>query len=159
MIVTVIDYLSSILYYLSCKLGGMKNFITVMIVLVLMVSCNSSGDKVDKNNYEKTKENLADKERTNPLSFLSVSGNDKRNIIGQTVTKGFIENSATVCSYKNVRVKSLFYKAGSLVENHEDVYDDVVKPGNKMNFKSKYHTPKGTDSVSLSIMSAEVVEE
>ena len=69
-----------------------------------------------------------------------------------------IENKASVASYKKLRVKLLYYKQGALVTNHEDVFDDVIRPNNRHEFKAKYFTPKGTDSVAVSIMSAEVVE-
>ncbi len=83
---------------------------------------------------------------------------DKRNLIGKTVVTGVIANNATVCSYKKVRIKMLFYnREGKLVENHEEVVDEVIKANNKASFKSRYFTPKGTDSVALSVMSAEPV--
>ena len=45
------------------------------------------------------------------------------------------------------------------VEEHEDVMPDVIKPGTVRNFKIKYRLPKGTDSLALSIMSADAVND
>ena len=53
-----------------------------------------------------------------------------------------------------MRVKILCYHNGIKVEEHEDVFPDLIKPGNESNFKTKYHLPKGTDSIALSVMTA-----
>lgn len=136
----------------------MKKIIIVLAVF-LGISCKGKkGEtKLDKQSYQEQKESLLDKEKKSPKEFLTITGTDNRNFWGQTVYRGEIHNSASVCSYKNVRVKLLYYKNdGTLVTNHEEQYDDVIKPGDKMEFKAKYKTPRGTDSVAASIMSATV---
>lgn len=76
----------------------------------------------------------------------------------QTVTKGEVTNNATVCSYKNVRIKMLCYdKNGGRIEEHEDIMDDVIAPGHSASFKTRYKLPKETDSIAVSIMSASAV--
>ncbi|WP_153799162.1 FxLYD domain-containing protein [Foetidibacter luteolus] len=139
----------------------MKQFIALIVTVLMLVSCGESSDKgFDENNYQTAKESLADKERKSPVTFLEVGGNDKRNWLGQTVVKGTIHNKATIVSYRDIRVKMLFYnKDGKLVTNHEDVYTETIAPGGSMKFKARYGTPRGTDSVALSIMSAAAVAE
>jgi hypothetical protein len=137
----------------------LKQFIksSFFIVLVLfMFDCNNS----DKSNvkYEQTKKVLANKERSDPMAFLKVLSTDKKNLIGQTVVKAKLKNTATICSYKNVRIKMLTYKKGKMVEEHEDVLEEVIRPGSSVNFKLRYRLPKGTDSVALSVMNAEIAE-
>ena len=136
----------------------MKPFSTFCIALFLLVSCSGSEKKFDAQSYEQHKENLAGKEKKNPLTFLSVTGDDKKNIIGQTVVRGKISNKATISSYKDVRIKMLCYKDNKIIVEHEDVIDDVIKPNSTNNFKIKYRLPKGTDSIALSVMSASVAE-
>jgi len=53
----------------------------------------------------------------------------------------------------------LCYKDGIRVEEHEDVIPDVIKPGNVKNFRTRYHLPKGTDSLALSVMTADAVSD
>lgn len=53
----------------------------------------------------------------------------------------------------------LCYKNGSMLEEHEDLVDDIVKPNTAEDFKTKYRLPKGADSIALSVMSAAVAEE
>ena len=81
----------------------------------------------------------------------------KKNLFGATVIKGKIVNTASVAVYKNTRIKMLCYKNGIRVEEHEDVLPELIKQGTIKNFKIKYHLPKGTDSLALSIMSADAI--
>lgn len=136
----------------------MRSILNLFIAAILLCSCGSSEKKFDKQSYEEHKESLAEKEKKNPLNFLSVTGDNKKNLIGQTVIRGKISNKATVSAYKDVRIKMLCYKDDKLVIEHEDVIDDVIKPNSTKDFKTKYRLPKGTDSIALSIMSATVVE-
>jgi hypothetical protein len=131
----------------------------VYILFIVLLACNGTDNKLDKENYEKAKESLEENERKNPLSFLTVSGSEKRSLLGKTVVRGTIDNKASVCDYKDVRVKMLYYKQGTLVANHEQVLDEVVKANSTLQFKTRYPTPKGTDSVALSIMSAQAIDE
>ena len=135
-----------------------KTLLACVVVLAMLVACknkDADANKLDKKTYKEQKENLLDKEKKSPKEFLTIEGTDKRNFWGQTVFKGVIHNSASICSYKNVRVKLLYYKTdGTLVTNHEEQFDETVKPGDDIEFKAKYKTPRGTDSVAASIMSA-----
>lgn len=140
----------------------MKNLLVVLFISSFLFSCNSNDTKntvTEKDNYEKTKENLADKEKKNPQNFLTVSGHDKHNLLGQTVVKGTITNKATVASYKDVDVKLDFYsKTGTLLETDKETVYEVIAPGQSKNFKTKYFAPKGTDSVALAVTAAKNVE-
>ena len=138
----------------------MKKILFIFILSIFSISCSDTDEKekigIDKTDYQSKKESLLEKEKKSPTSFLELTGDDKRNFWGKSVFKGVIKNNATQASYKNIRVKTLYFNAGQLIENHEDVIEDVVKPGNEIDIKLKYKTPKGTDSVAASIMSAEV---
>jgi len=135
----------------------MKYFFSIL-VLIFFFSCGSSEIQSEAETYEKAKESLSDKEKNNPLKFLKVTGDDKKNLIGQTVISGTVTNSATVIAYKDIRIKMLSYKDGKMVEEHEDVIDGIVKPGSTKSFKTRYRLPKGTDSIALSVMSAAVAD-
>jgi hypothetical protein len=140
----------------------MKNLFAMLFATAVLFSCNSNDTKkveTDKQDYEKTKENLADKERKDPQKFLIVSGHDKHNLLGQTVVKGTITNKATVASYKDVDVKLDFYsKTGTLLETDKETVFEIIAPGQSKNFKTKYFAPKGTDSVALAVTAAKNVE-
>jgi len=136
----------------------MKYIFLVFLIISVMNSCSGSETKTDEQAYTEQKESLEQKEKKHPLQFLHVEGDNKKNIIGQTVIHGTIYNKATIASYKDVRIKMLCYKDGKMVEEHEDVLDDVIKPNTDNDFKTRYRLPKGTDSIDLSVMSASVAD-
>ena len=132
------------------------------IVFVLVFSfclCYCKSDKketsFDKEIYEKVKETLADKEKHNPPKFLVVNSHHRKNIIGQTVVIGSFSNKATICAYKDVEIRlSFFSKTGvKLDEGLETIYENIA-PGKTIKFKTKYFTPKGTDSVAIIVTKA-----
>lgn len=130
-----------------------------LLALTVLVACKGKDAKADDKSYKQTKQTLAEKEKNNPVGFLSISApRDKRRMLGlgrQTVVKGSVNNLATVCSYKDVRVQLLaFDKDGKRVEEHEDVIDGVIAPGTTADYKVHYKLPKATDSIALAIMSA-----
>jgi hypothetical protein len=137
----------------------MKKTCLILVAAMLFFACKNTEEdnkaKLDEQAYEQQKESLLEKEKKSPTLFLKISGEDDRNFWGKSVYRGKIENKATQCSYKNVRVKTKYFKSdGTLVTNHEDVFEETIKPGETLEFKTKYKTPKGTDSVVASIMSA-----
>lgn len=128
----------------------------LVICLIFLFSCK---EKFDTKTYQENKVSLAQRESTHPEQFLKVSSDDKKNLFGATVIKGKIVNTASVSIYKNTRIKTLCYKNGIRVEEHEDVIPAIIKPGTVKNFKIKYHLPKGTDSLALSVMSADAISD
>ena len=141
----------------------MKKLSVILFTSAVLFSCSSNDPKnavSEKENYEKTKENLADKEKKDPQNFLTVTGHDKHNLLGQTVVKGTITNKATVAVYKDVDVKLDFYsKTRTLLETDKETVFEIIGPGQSKNFKTKYFAPKGTDSVALAVTAAKNVEK
>jgi hypothetical protein len=135
----------------------MRNLLFILCTSVAFVSCGGGKDydvKSDKT-YEKSKGSLEETEKSSPASFLTASGTDKKNLLGQTVVKGKITNNAKIVTFKDVDVKLQFFsKTGTLLEeDHETVFENVP-PGGTKSFKSKYFTPKGTDSVAMIVVGA-----
>lgn len=135
----------------------MKILIPFFLLFIIFSACENKNDYDinDDKNYESGKQNLEKTEKKNPTSFLSVKGDRKRNLIGQSVITGQITNLAKIVSFKDIDVKIFSYsKTGALLgEDHEIVYETIL-PGGIKKFRSKYFTPKGTDSVSLKIIGA-----
>ncbi len=133
------------------------------VLFVLVVSCNNDAEtKVnnEQEDYQELKEDLLEKEQKNPVNFLFIKGNNKKNLLGQTVVKGEIANRATVATYKDVDIKLTFYsKTKALLETDKETIFEVLPPGESKNFKTKYFAPKGTDSVALEVLGAKVVRE
>ncbi len=129
----------------------------ICCIFLLFTACSSSQDKENssKEKYENNKLSLEELEKKSPTLFLSVSSTDKKNIIGQTVVKGKIFNTAKVVSYKDVDIKLFFYsKTGTLLQEDQEVIYETIAPGTVKTFKSKYFSPKGTDSIAMKVFSA-----
>lgn len=165
---TIISFLSSLTNKINKKSGRtlyfemalghftMKILLTAALVTIILGACGGGKDKSSpSDNYEKGKLKVADIEAKAPERFLQVTGSDKRNLIGQRVVRGTIENKAKIISYKDVELRIRFYsKTGILLEeDHETVYEEIA-PGGSQSFKSKYFAAKGTDSVALSVVKA-----
>ena len=131
----------------------------VLIASMTIVACTSTDKKnaETKDKYEKTKESLEETEKKNPLLFLTVASNDKRNWVGRTVINGTLTNNAKVVTYKDVELRVLFYsKTKALLEEDVETIFEKVAPGTSVEFKKKYTAPKGTDSAALKIMNAKI---
>ncbi len=130
--------------------------LAAFIIFTLFTSCGADDDKAES--YQQQKQSLLNSEKSNPLRFLKVTSDFKKNLLGKTVVKGSVENTATVASYRNVRLKLLYFNDGKLFENHEDVMTDVLKPGDEIGFKLRYKLHQKADSVSVSVMSADIAD-
>jgi hypothetical protein len=140
-----------------------KKFVILVSASLIFLSCSESETTKAENeieSYQIAKESLQDKEVKNPQNFLTVTGNNRNNLVGQTVVKGTITNKATVASYKDVDIKLDFYsKTGTLLETDKETVYEIIAPGQSKNFKTKYFAPKGTDSVALMVISAKISEK
>jgi hypothetical protein len=129
----------------------------IFCVCCFLIACTSSEEKkaARQDKYENSKLSLEEIEKKTPVEFLTVAGTDKKNILGQTVVKGKIHNHAKMVAYKDVDVRLFFYsKTGTLLqEDHETVYETIA-PGTTVAFKSKYFSPKGTDSIAMKVIAA-----
>jgi hypothetical protein len=132
-----------------------------VITIILFLACNNKAKEAasEKENYQKATETLQEKEKKNPVSFLTVNSHDKHNLLGQTVIKGNLSNNAKVCTYKDVQLElSFFSKTGTLLEKDIETVYDLIAPGKSVNFKTKYFAPKGTDSVAIKVLGAKIKE-
>jgi len=139
--------------------NSMHKFILCLVTASLLFSCKSHDDTKQDDAYVQSKETILAKEQNNPKDFLSITSDDKKNLLGKTVVKGVINNSASIVSYENVRIQLLSFQNNKMVEEHEDVITGVILPGGKNNFTIRYRLPKGTDSLHLNVMSAVVAKD
>lgn len=137
----------------------MKLLTTAWLACLLTACASDSMSEAETKTYATQRTELARQEKEKPLSFLRVYAGNKRNMWGSTVVKGVISNSATVSSYTDVRIKLLSYNTeGKMLEEHEDVINGPIRPNGNKEFKLRYHLPRSTDSVALSIISASVAQ-
>ena len=135
----------------------MKKFLYLFGAILVFSSCDNKNDYdiSTEKSYENSKLNLEKTEQNSPTVFLSIKAERKANILGQSVIKGQIINRAKIVSYKDIEIKLSFYsKTGAFLEEDREVLYETIPPGGTKKFKSKYFTPKGTDSVTFKIISA-----
>jgi hypothetical protein len=127
---------------------------------MFLFACNSDTAVKEKESYNATKESLLKKEQKDPAAFITVSGNSKKNIVGQTVVKGTLVNKASIATFKDVDIKLSFYsKTKALLETDKETIYQIINPGESQDFKTKYFAPKGTDSVGLQVLGAKVIQQ
>lgn len=127
------------------------------LIIVVFLSCNSKEHQFDSTTYEKAKESISDKEKKNPERFLSVTSSDKRNWLGKEVISGVVHSRATVCTYKNVKLKILFIdKAGVVLKEGNETINDFISPNDSKSFKFRYSAPRETDDIKITIVDAKV---
>ena len=101
---------------------------------------------------------LLKKEEIAPSAFLTVTGNSRKNIVGQTVVRGTIVNKASVATFKDVNIELTFFsKTKALLETDKETIFQILNPGESQDFKTKYFAPKGTDSVGLRVLGAKAI--
>ncbi len=136
-----------------------KHFGLIILAAILLVGCNQNdSSEQKKESYELTKKELLSKEQKDPTAFISISGNKKKNIVGQTVVRGTLTNQASIAVFTDVDIKLSFYsKTKALLETDKETIFEILEPGESKDFKTKYFAPKGTDSVGLQVLGAKVI--
>jgi len=136
----------------------MRTALLMLVLLPIFSACNEkSKEKNETVRYEKSKETIEEVEKKHPLRFIQVEAEDKKNLIGQRVVKGKIINRATLATYKDIVIRISFKAAtGTVLEADQETINELVQPGDSVEFKSKFYPPKGTKQVSVSVISASV---
>lgn len=136
-----------------------RHFALIILAVTFLFACNENdSSQQKKESYELTKKELLSKEQKDPAAFISISGHNKKNIVGQTVVRGTLTNKASIAVFKDVDIKLSFYsKTKALLETDKETIFDILEPGDSKDFKTKYFAPKGTDSVGLQVVGAKVI--
>ncbi|MES2849457.1 MAG: hypothetical protein V4685_10405 [Bacteroidota bacterium] len=131
----------------------------ITITVVLFSACKSKTEKetTEKEVYEKAKESLEEREKKNPVDFIKATGHDKHNLIGRTVVRGTIMNSAKICAYKDFELEfSFFSKTGVLLQKELATVYDIIPAGKSVDFKEKMWVNKDADSMAIKVLKAKV---
>lgn len=106
---------------------------------------------------EEIRVNLYNKEVSNPVNYLTVSGSYRVNLAANTVIEGTIYNNASIAGFKNINITAKFYsKTDVLLGEESFLVMDFISPNGKLAFKSKiYGWWKNIDHWTLDVNSAE----
>ncbi|MES2703208.1 MAG: FxLYD domain-containing protein [Bacteroidota bacterium] len=133
----------------------MRPVLTLLLVAILLQSCESANNQRPPAQYEEKKASLEEIERDSPLKFLKVSAFHRGNLVNQTVVKGEVINKATLTTYKDVQISITFLdKEGTVIEKEKETLSAPVSPGETNEFKIKTGHVKGASSVTVDIVKA-----
>lgn len=87
---------------------------------------------------DEIRENLYNKEISNPSSYLSASGTYRVNLAANTIIEGTIYNSASIAGFKNVKLTANFFsKTDVLLGKESFLVMDFISPNESLPFKGK----------------------
>lgn len=106
---------------------------------------------------DEIRENLYNKEVSNPTNYLSADGTYRVNLAANTLVEGTIYNSASIAGFKNVKLTAKFYsKTDVLLAKESFLVMDFVSPNGSLPFKYKISGWwDNIDHWTLSVSSAE----
>lgn len=105
---------------------------------------------------EELKQELYEKEKQNPLNYLSVSySTDYKLLSGKNILKGNIYNTATIATFKDVVVTvTYFTETGTVLSTQDFIVYQYVYPSNSTTFNATLTTPAGAKQVDVEVKSA-----
>lgn len=123
----------------------------------IVLACNNGSNS--RTTYDETKLSLEEQEKLNPLSFLSVKGNYRKNLFGAFVMEGTIQNKASVAVYKDPVITFQFYsKTGTHLGNESRVWYEYVEPGKSISYNVKITGYGAATEVRMDLTGANVAE-
>lgn len=116
------------------------------------------------------RQQLLEKEKTNPLNYLSINGSMSENKVKTKhgtmfrssewkvdgyILEGYITNTATIATFKDITVRISFISStGSTINNTDFVVYDFVPANDGISYKEKIYPPEGTVTYEVSILRA-----
>lgn len=138
----------------------MKTKLIMLACIVFITSCNETYEKerpaLQEENYQDAKMTVEETERQNPLNFLVNSGEYRPALVGgDFLVTGFIENHATVATYKDITIEITFYsKTNSVTGTERKIFYEFIGPGKRFDYRFKIWAPQGSKQIGLSIVDA-----
>lgn len=144
----------------------MKSILFACLILLLSSCSNGpssyddyntrAGSSVNSMEYSEAVVDAAVYEAQNSTEFLSTTGSYRPNLGGyKMVIEGYIMNTATKATYKDVVIEFVFYtKTDSELSREKRVFYEYYTPGQKRDFKLRIKTPRSTEKVNWRVVSA-----
>jgi hypothetical protein len=116
------------------------------------------------------RQQLLEKEQSNPLNYLSVTGSMSQNKVKTRhgtmfrsskwkvdgyMLEAYISNTATIASFKDITISVSFISStGSIIDNTDFVVYDFVPANDAISIKQKIYAPEGTSNYEISVVKA-----
>jgi hypothetical protein len=118
---------------------------------------NAMGGYDSPKTEEELKQELLNKEQSQPTNYLSGRFSSRSNFFGNQVFEGNLTNSATLCGFKDVRIRITAKAAtGYELDSREYVITEFVEPNGKTTFKFETESwDDDTEDFEYTIVSAD----
>lgn len=119
---------------------------------------------------DELREQLLNKEQSNPLKYLTINGSMTENKVKVQngtmfrsskwkkdgyILEGYIGNSASIASFKDIKIVVSFVSStGSIIEETDFIVYDYVPSTDGITYKKKIYAPEGFASYEVSIADA-----
>ncbi len=110
-----------------------------------------TGIEDDIISHELEKESILEKEQTKPNDYLLLHGDCKRNIKGEWILKGTLENIAKEATFSNIHLTAEYYdKLDSMITSSDEILSSSIAPGEVVELKyTVSKKPKKTKAVTV----------
>lgn len=110
-----------------------------------------TGIEDDIISHELEKETFLEKEQTKPNDYLLLHADCKRNLKGEWILKGTLENIAKEATFSNIHLTAEYYdKLDSLITSSDEILSSSIAPGEIIELKyTVSKKPKKTKTVTV----------
>ncbi len=113
------------------------------------------GDSLD-NALQKRREALQN-ESEHPADFTVITVDPKKNLFGESIIEGTIQNKATGTSYKDYELMIYWQdEVGAVMDSAAEIIFEGLDPGESAEFKTKRKGPRKSKSIQVKLRSAKV---
>jgi hypothetical protein len=132
--------------------------ITFLVIVLLLVVVNVIARQSPSPTYQESVMTIQEIEAANPLDYLSADGTYNENFIGDKIKiNGFITNTATVTSYKDVTVRVNFYsKTHTLIGSENYTLYEFYPPNTKQAFKLRVKAYSNVSTIGWDVINASI---
>ena len=115
-----------------------------------------SGSATVTKTPEQLKQELRQTESQTPADYIKFTGKTHRkNLLGETVLEGRVENTATMASFKDIVFEAEFLApSGTSLGKEQFTRYELLGPRYGVTYKFKTFAPKETSSVAIRVVTA-----
>ncbi|PWL24452.1 MAG: hypothetical protein DCO96_13295 [Fluviicola sp. XM-24bin1] len=135
----------------------MRGILIITALIFVTLSCvnriDSSGFSPAE--YEETKMTLEEQEKSNPMGFIDIDIQYRKNMWGTFIISGSITNRATIATYKEPVFRFSYYsKTGRLLGNKDKIWDEFLEPGKSLQVEFREPNMSNAQEVRVDLINA-----
>lgn len=138
-------------------MNKLKGCIFFVMTSFIIISCNDNIE-ITTENYSSVVQNLGFYEALNPTLFLEAGGQYGENFWGDKLNiQVEISNKAKIASYKDVKLKVIYYsKTNSVIGSNDYIIYEVINPQKIITVALKIDNYQNVNAIGWEIIDAEM---